>query len=147
MGVDVDALHYTDLESNTWYWYTHYTEGDTFHPAFVRDDGKVFIDDKLFDKEKLKELDFYEAVMPDLEEELPIRDLPRVIILDSEGEKLVDTVVKSIDVSLSDSNIVDIEFFDKENFNNAKTIIYRQWKFTVLQIKQDGYSLRAMCTL
>jgi len=142
----MDALHYKDLESNTWYWFTHLGNGDTFHPAFVRDDGKVFIDDKLFDKEKLKGLDFYEAVMPDEEEKLPKRDLPKVLILDSEEKELVNTIVKSIDVSLYDNNIVDIEFFDKQNIKNAKTIIYRHWKFTVLQIiKQDEYSLRAMC--
>ncbi len=60
----MEATYYTDLENNTWYWYTHYTEGDIFHPIFVRVDGKVLLDNKLIDKEKLKGLDFYKASMP-----------------------------------------------------------------------------------
>jgi len=53
-----------DLENATWYWYTHHSEGDVFHPVFVQGDGILIMDAKEHSIGLFKGLTFYKAIMP-----------------------------------------------------------------------------------
>ena len=60
----MDATCYTDLENETWYWFTIQSEGDTFYPVFVSYYGKLVMDDKVYESHNFKGALFYKAIMP-----------------------------------------------------------------------------------
>ena len=60
---------FKDLQHDTWYWYTHYTEGDSFNSAFILNDVHAFIDGKGVPLENMKEFTFYEAILPNINQE------------------------------------------------------------------------------
>lgn len=61
----MNLLHYSDLEKDTWYWAKRYSQGSSvFTPAFLRIDGKIALDRKVYEAKDLAHLDFYRAIMP-----------------------------------------------------------------------------------
>ena len=53
-----------DLESDTWYWYSVYIEGDLFHPIYINSEGTPMIDGSGVLRQHLKGLTFHKAIMP-----------------------------------------------------------------------------------
>jgi hypothetical protein len=53
-----------DLQPETWYWYTHYTESDVFYPIFIQNKVYALIDGEGVLISRLEGLTFYKAIMP-----------------------------------------------------------------------------------
>ncbi len=56
-----------DFKHDTWYWYTHYTEGGVFYPFKVIDNNYAMLDGSRVLLSKLEGFTFYEAVMLNVE--------------------------------------------------------------------------------
>lgn len=61
-----DEVLIEDLQPNTWYWYTHPQEGDSFFPMYVANNRYVIIDGESVLNRHIKGFTFYEAILPNI---------------------------------------------------------------------------------